>query len=470
VVDDVALTTAVYAAIGRDLASLGINVNLAPCLDVLSVSGNPVVGTRSFGAGASLVSRHAVAAVTGLQSAGVTASAKHFPGHGSTRTDTHQALATIPGGLAALRSRDLPPFVAAIAAGVLAVMPGHLRVPELTGSLPASLSAAALCGLLRGELGFSGVIISDALDMRAASDPVGVPEAAVLAMAAGEDLLCLGRDASEDAYLAVRAALAEAVRVGRVPGERLEEAAGRVASLRDWLIRARQRGTAAVGSALDSSADSAANASLTVTSASPDTKSSATTSRVIDALALLSTQAPLNADGVPVGLRAARRALRLYGSPPALDDPVVVEVGRRANIAVGMVPWGFGPWMPPGSVRRIAVGAPADIGVSAAGILAKASGRSLVLVVRDAHQDANTQALVSAVLAGRPDTVLVEMGLPAWRPDDGTYGTYLATYGASRANAQAAAELLGLTRPLTRKFRVTRKFGWSVAPVDFRRA
>jgi beta-N-acetylhexosaminidase len=155
----------------------------------------------------------------------------------------------------------------------------------------------------------------------------------------------------------------------------------------------------------------------------------------------------VSADGVPVGLRAARRALRLYGRPPALDNPVVIEVGRRANIAVGAVPWGFEPWMPPGSVHRIAVGTPGtDIAVTAAGILAKASGRSLLLLVRDAHQDVNTQALVSAVLAGRPDTVLVEMGLPAWRPADGTYGAYLATYGASRANAQAAAELLGLTR------------------------
>jgi beta-N-acetylhexosaminidase len=416
VVDDAALTAGVYQSIGRDLAGLGINVDLAPCVDVLSASGNPVVGSRSFGASPDLVARHAVAAVTGLQSAGVAACAKHFPGHGSTRTDTHEAIATIEGGLAVLRSRDLPPFSAAIAAGVLAVMPGHLRVPELTGELPATLSSAALSGLLRGELGFKGVIISDALEMRAVSDSLGVPEAAVLVMAAGADLLCLGRDAAEDAYMAVRAALAEAVRGGRVAAEHLEEAAARVALLREWLTRARVTGAAGTQTPVDMRASALAT------------------------------------DGVPIGLRAARRAVRLHGKPPILDHPVVFEAGRRVNIAVGAVPWGLGPWAPPPGVRRIGVGSPGtDIAAVAAGILAEASGRSLVLVVRDAHQNANTQALVTAVLAGRPDTVLVEMGLPAWRPADGTYGAYLATYGASRANAQAAAELLGLTRPQERR-------------------
>ena len=121
-----------------------------------------------------------------------------------------------PGRMAEIRARDLPPFVAAIAAGSLALMPGHLRVPELTGSLPASLSPAAVSGLLRGELGFSGVVISDALEMKAASAVFGIPEAAVLAVIAGVDLLCLGRDTDEAMYHAVRAALADAVTSGRL--------------------------------------------------------------------------------------------------------------------------------------------------------------------------------------------------------------------------------------------------------------
>ena len=231
-VDDVSLTRSVYAAIGADLARLGINTNLAPDADVLDLSGSAVVGTRSFGSETSVVARHVAAATAGLQSAGVAACAKHFPGHGSTLDDSHLSLATISGTMAEIRVRDLPPFVAAIAAGSLAIMPGHLLVPELTGSLPATLSPAAVNGLLRGELGFSGVVISDALEMKAASAVFGIPEAAVLAVNAGVDLLCLGRQTDEAMYHAVRAAIADAVTSKRLRGDRLEEAAARVADLR----------------------------------------------------------------------------------------------------------------------------------------------------------------------------------------------------------------------------------------------
>jgi beta-N-acetylhexosaminidase len=412
-VDDPALTEQVHEAIGADLAALGINVDLAPCVDVLVTADNPAIGTRSFGADPVLVSRHAAAAVTGLQSAGVAACAKHFPGHGSTRTDTHEAIATISGDLADLRRRDLPPFQAAIAAGTAAVMPGHLLLPELTGNLPASLSAAAMTGLLRGELGFSGAIISDALEMRAVSEPFGIPEAAVMAVEAGADLLCLGRDTSEEVYQAVTAALSDAVRAGRLSGQRLEEAADRVAALRTWLA------------------------------------SAATTGRP--------QRAALN--GTHIGLRAARRAVRLSGSRPALADPLIVEVEPRANIAVGQAAWGLSPWAPLGSVLRISsspggtVAEVSDVppGAPAAGTMADAlraaAGRSLVIVVRDAHRSENTRAFVTSMLAERPDAVVVEMGLPVWQPPAGSCLGYLATYGASRANAQAAAEILGLTEP-----------------------
>ena len=250
-VDDVSLTRAVSRAIGLDLAALGINFNLAPCADVLGSADSPAVGTRSFGADTDLVSRHTAAAVAGLQSAGVAACAKHFPGHGRTGTDTHAAIATIEGGLAELRQRDLPPFAAAIRAGTIAIMPSHLRVPELTGDLPATVSAAALGGLLRGELGFTGVIVSDALEMRAVRDRFGVPGAAVLAVAAGTDLLCLGRDNDEAEYLAVRSALVDAVRDGTISGTRLEDAADRVARLRGGLARTRSLGFPAAADAAD---------------------------------------------------------------------------------------------------------------------------------------------------------------------------------------------------------------------------
>jgi beta-N-acetylhexosaminidase len=480
-VDDTSLTRLVYRAIGADLAALGINLNLAPCADVLSSADSPAVGTRSFGADTELVSRHTAAAVTGLQSAGVAACTKHFPGHGRTGTDSHEAIATIEGGLDELRLRDLPPFAAAIKAGTIAIMPSHLRIPELTGDLPATVSGPALAGLLRGELGFTGVIVSDALEMRATRDMFGIPRAAVLAVAAGTDVVCLGRDGSEEEYLAVRSALVTAVRDGTLAGSRLEEAADRVARLRGGLARARS--AAAAGPAADggSAVDGRPAAGRAGTSASGGAMGTAAE----------------RADRVRLGLAAARRAARMSGPRPVLRDPLIIEVEPRENIAAGRFGWGLGPWAPAGSVRRVSTlnGGPgglegsaglggssglqgsaglgwssglqgsAGLGGSsgpqvssglggsdgadgagaglAAEILEAAAGRPLVVVVRDAHRDQNTRSLVIALLAARPELVLVEMGLPLWRPPEGT--TYLATYGASRASAQAAAELLGLT-------------------------
>ena len=181
------------------------------------------------------------------------------------------------------------------------MMPGHLRVPELTGELPATLSPAAITGLLRGELGFDGVVICDALEMKAASAAFGIPEAAVLAVIAGTDLLCLGRDTDEAMYHAVRSALADAVTSGRLAAQRLEEAAARVAGLRARL--AAGRGASGIP------ADGAVGA------------------------------------GDGIGLVAARRALRSSGPVPGpLTDPLVVEVEPEENIAAGRFPWGFEPW------------------------------------------------------------------------------------------------------------------------------
>ena len=405
---DTDLTMRVYQAIGADLAAVGINVDLAPSVDVNTSDDNPVIGTRAFGADTEMVARHAAAAVTGLQRIGVAACAKHFPGHGSTREDTHHVLATVTGGLGALWERDLPPFQAAIAAGVKGVMTGHLRVPDLTGDLPATLSHAALTGLLRDQLGFRGVIVTDALEMRAiraGASGRSIPAAAVAAVAAGADLLCFGRDTGEQTYRAVRAALADAVRAGDLPAARLEEAAARVGELRQWL------------------ADAAGNA-----------RSSGEPVPLADA-----------ADAA-IGLIAARRAARISGVPGQLARPFVVQLEPKANIAAGAVPWGLGPWLAERDLLRVTQQAGAGAATAtdtAATAIGQAAGRSLVVVVRDAHRDPAARAVVSAVLAARPDTTVVEMGLPVWRPEA---GTYLATYGAGYANCQAAAEILGLSR------------------------
>ena len=395
-VDDVALTESVYRALGADLADLGVNLNLAPSVDVNTAADNPVIGTRSFGADTALVARHAAAAVTGLQAAGVAACAKHFPGHGSTSIDSHHVIAAVDGSFDAVIKRDLPPFVAAIEAGVRAVMPGHLRVPGLTGDLPASLSAAAITGLLRGELGFDGVIVSDALEMRAVAGPYGIAQAAVLAVAAGTDLLCFGRDHSEPTYLAVKDALIEAVRAGQIPASRLEESSGRVHALRSWAAAQRRPAQHRLAQARPTPAEE-------------------------------------------IGLAAAQRAIQVYGSPGPLTDPLLAEIVPPSNIAVGTVPWGLSKWIPAGNVRRITT---ADDPAAAQAVLSAAAGRSLIVVVRDAHRYPVAQEIVSALITARPDAVIVEMGLPVWHPPA---EVYLATFGATRASSQAAAQLLGLT-------------------------
>ena len=142
-------------------------------------------------------------------------------------------------------------------------------------------------------------------------------------------------------------------------------------------------------------------------------------------------------DSVAIGLEAARRAIWTSGPRPILANPLIIEVEPEENIAAGRFGWGLGPWAPAGSISRVEYG-----DGDAAGILRAAAGHSLVAVVRDAHRDHRTRSLVGTLIAARPDMVLVEMGLPRWRPPEGT--SYLATYGASRASAQAVAELLGL--------------------------
>jgi beta-N-acetylhexosaminidase len=412
-VDDVTLTRAVYAALGADLHELGINLNLAPSVDVNTAADNPIIGTRAFGSSTELVARHAAAAVAGLQSAGVAACAKHFPGHGSTRQDSHDVVATVQGTLADLHSRDLPPFEAVIRAGVRAIMPSHLRVPELTGNQPASLSAAALTGLLRGELGFTGVIVSDGLEMRAVSARYGIPETAVRAVMAGTDLLCLGRDIDQLTFLAVRAALIEAVRSGRFPGERLEEAAARVAELRSWTAMTAHDHGAVAGRPTNAGAGR------------PDFLLPAT-------------------DG-QLGIMAARRAILEIGATEPLHNPLVVQIDPPDNIAVGPVPWGIGAWLPASSSRHISTSLrPDQLAPAADAVLTEAAGRSLLIVVRDAHRYPTATGLVGLLLAARPDATVIEMGLPVWRPAS---GTYLASYGAARSNALAVAERLGLAAP-----------------------
>jgi len=201
--DDPTLTEEVAAATGRALAAVGVNLDLAPVADVNSNPANPVIADRSFGADPALVARHVAAFVRGLQSAGVGATLKHFPGHGDTSLDSHLDLPVVSRTVEELRAAEFVPFRAGMAAGAAAVISAHIVLPRLEPGVPATLSRRAMHGLLREELGFEGLSVTDALDMKAIADRYQPGEAAVLALRAGVDVpLTLGPVAKHRSVLA----------------------------------------------------------------------------------------------------------------------------------------------------------------------------------------------------------------------------------------------------------------------------
>ncbi|HEV8460709.1 MAG TPA: glycoside hydrolase family 3 N-terminal domain-containing protein [Gaiellaceae bacterium] len=346
-IDDADVTEAVAASIGAELAAAGINWDLAPVADV-NVPANPVIGTRAFGSDPELVARHVAAWTRGLQSRRVAACAKHFPGHGATEQDSHLELPALVGDV----EEGLEPFRAAIAAGVRSIMTAHIKVHEL----PATVDASIIRGLLREELGFDGVVMADALEMKGVSSVFGVEQAAVRALNAGVDALCVGHDLHEEAVDSIRAAL-----VADVPEERLREAAGRIAALAAW--------------------------------ARPATG-------VVDH---------------EVGTDAARRALRVEGDVTLNGARTIVELRPSANIAAG------------------------EAEHKLAGAVVVREGDPVpaadVYVVRDAHRHPWMRQAVDV-----PGTIVVEVGLPVWKPRRSR--GYIASYGAGRASLAAVEEVL----------------------------
>ncbi|MFD8541616.1 glycoside hydrolase family 3 protein [Streptomyces rubrogriseus] len=214
---------------GTELAALGIHQNFAPVADVNVNPANPIINVRSFGADAREVGRMVAAQVTGYQQVGVVACAKHFPGHGDTGQDSHTGLPVITHTREEWERVDAPPFRAAIAAGVDSIMTAHLQVPALDPSNdPATLSPAILQGVLRDELGFDGVIVTDALNMQGVRTKYGDDRVPVLALRAGADQLLFPPDI-DVAYHGVLAA----VRAGEITEERLDESVLRILRVKD---------------------------------------------------------------------------------------------------------------------------------------------------------------------------------------------------------------------------------------------
>lgn len=451
VVDDVALTETVGRALGRLLTATGIDLDLAPDLDVNSDPDNPVIGVRSFGADPALVARHGAAFVRGLHAGGAGACGKHFPGHGATNVDSHLSLPVVDASLDELRARDLPPFAATVGDAVApeerldALMTAHVVVPAL-GALPGTLEPAV--AELARSLGFDGPIVTDALDMGALAayaggadagsragtgtgraeetddGPHDVGEVAVRAIEGGADLLCLGTTVGRDdetLFRQAQEALVGAVASGRVTLDRLRTSAARTARALA-ATRARQASSGVVRS--------------------PE--------------AALAALADLEAVGADAAARAVRVVARpATGGPPTLPltgVPDVVDLRLRFDHAAGRtaqhVQRALDEAFAPGSVRHLR---PADEDTWS-GVLADvtASDRPLVVLTREPVAGSGERARLDALLAARPELVVVHTGFPGaveqWFGRPGEGGTVPAAVvvacGTGRANARAAVGLL----------------------------
>jgi beta-N-acetylhexosaminidase len=399
-IDDPDLTRRVAASIAGMLADGGVNLNLAPVADLDANPAGPVIGVRSFGADPARVAVHTAAFVTGLQGGagqggGIAAGAKHFPGHGRAGADSHLELPVVDATLAQLRDTDLLPFRAAVEAGVKSVLTAHVLFPAID-DVPATLSSRLLCGVLRDELGFDGVIVTDALGMAAIGDGADSAAGAAAALGAGADLLCLA--AEEAAQLRARDVLSAALAAGELSGERVAEAAARIRSLASW-----------------------ANSPERARNREPDRGPEL---------------------GPDLGLAVAARALLVDGVQVPLErPPLVLDAGGRMSVqledqAASLL--GVLRGMLPGTTG-VRITGPDDL-PRLEQLIAEAAGRPLVLVVRDAHREQWQRDLLRTALVLRPDALVVGTGTTHDRYLAGR--AYLGTRGASRASLLAAASLL----------------------------
>lgn len=403
-IDDLEYTELIGERVGRDILAAGCNLALGPIADVNSNPLNPVIGTRSFAADPELAARHVAAWIRGLQRTGAIACAKHFPGHGDTAQDSHLALPAVDVPLKVLERRELPPFRSAVNAGVASVMTSHILLPRIDPAGPATFSRPVLQGLLRDELEFEGVIVSDALDMAGASGEIGIPEATVRALIAGCDLLCLGTQSSVDLLREIQETVLAAIDSGRLDEDRVREAAARVRAL-------------AERSRIEAS-------SIRVLESSPD-PSIGELDRIVSSFD---------------GLRRSRDWLARF------PNASVMRVDSDANMAVGEVPWGpFAAEAAPFSGLAASVREAAGFSVRARlgteDPEEEARHAEGVLVIgRDLHRSPATRARIDAMRAAGTPVLAIEMG---W-PGEGSATAYadLGCYGSSRLVGAALLHLI----------------------------
>jgi beta-N-acetylhexosaminidase len=392
-IDDVETTREVAYQIGLSLRAVGVNWDLAPAVDTAVNPFSPN-GVRCFSGDRAHVSKHAAAWVEGLQSAGVSACAKHFPGHGLSGTDAHLGTPTIDLSREELVDHYLDPFRAAIGAGVDSIMVSHPQVTALD-TFPASISAPVITGLLREELEFDGVVITDALEMQGVASVAPLAEAAVRAIRAGADALCLGAWSYGDDARTAANAIVDAVQSGDLPLARLEQATDRIARLGD---RRPSR---------DDVAD------------------------------------------MDAGIRAAREAIEVTGDPKLRGDAVlVVRLEPVASPAQGRSTAEIDQALAR-SGRTVETVAVSGDTYNGAGIVHSAVSEfrdeygdrgDIVVLVRSPHRYAWQAPVLDRILESTPDAIVLDMGF-VHRDFSGARG-WIRTYGGSRACVAVASEVL----------------------------
>jgi beta-N-acetylhexosaminidase len=384
----------------KELRSLGVSMNLAPVLDVNTNSANPIIGLRSFGEDAETVAEMGQIAVEGSRRARVAPVAKHFPGHGSTSTDSHVSMPVVEKSSAELDALELVPFRAAIAAGVPAIMTAHVAYPALDPSgLPATLSRPIVTDLLRGRLGFDGVVVTDDLEMKAISDHWTVPVAAVRAVAAGDDLLLIRTSTPSLVLQALENALHDNV----LRSQEIDAAVARVARLKAELGLGGENAalTEDDKKRIDQLADQIAERSVTV----------------------------LEDRGL-LPLPAAKKALVVFFAPPGyLGDLEVLAGAMRAR-------------MPGVEIALL----DAEPEAKAAAYFARRAKKADLLIIGTFHwgrlkYERQVKAVRRLLAAGPPAVVVSLMN-----PFDQRYfkqaRTRLATYGVTPASMRALARVL----------------------------
>jgi len=412
---DLDLARRVAEAAASELRGMGVNMDLAPVLDVNTNPLNPVIGVRSFGSSPARVAEFGVATIGALQAGGISAVGKHFPGHGDTHVDSHLDLPVVPHALDRLHAVELAPFKAAIQAGVDGIMTAHVTVQALDdrAQVPATLSPAVLTGLLRDELGYPGLILTDALDMQAITQHRTAAEAAILAFEAGADMLLIAGIDREDRAQAGGgpATLQAAVKSGRISVERLEASVLRILE-----TKARRRIL---------SAGVPPEPDLAALPAEPDA-------------------APLNGpEHRALALEVARRAVTLQRDTRRL---LPMRSSQRVLVVVPDAPtrsYAQDDRLASSLLEAVQQFAPAAAGASPeSAVNAARTADVIVLGTFDLIQSADQQTLARSLTATGKPIVAVSLRGPYDAAVIPAIGTWLTVYGDRPVHHQAAAEAL----------------------------